>query len=595
MPRMGRLRTGVVANLVLVLASFAGFADGQSKLDATKFVFKSTGTVQGTDYNLWSLGYLGTFFSLRARAVVTFDIQAAGQVANNVWPQMRLHVGNQEVAFTVGSADFKTYSAKVSLPAGTSLVRIEFLNDFYDPQANQDRNLILRDLTVFAAPSAQLKILNPTDDKGLRQTIFTAADSTIENYRKQTASVTLLTSLGKKLPAGTPVRVQLNRHAFRFGTAVGGTGSPWDPMWPNPASGSFAAKYQAAILQNFNTIECENAGKWAYTEPTEGAPAMEYVDAIINFAQLNKLSLRQHNLLWGQQQPDWSAALENTALGADPLAAANAKTELANAITYRTRYYVHDRAKGYAELDGINEAAAGHQPVFLNIFGYDGIAGIYNQAIDQLRLGGGNSNVYFNEYSVINPSSDGYANWYSGFINSVIAAGISNQNRSRLGIGIQYYTGNGQHDPAQIYRSLANLEIFDLPISLTEFGIDGGSTSQAPQILVDAVRLIFGTEQATMFNCWGFYSDWMWQPGCAFYDSNWNLTPAGKAWQQMTGIRNWNLKGVPNWTTELTTYVDQDGKISFRGFAGGYTVTAGKLVGSLPVAVGTAAYTVKLN
>jgi endo-1,4-beta-xylanase len=374
-----------------------------------------------------------------------------------------------------------------------------------------------------------------------------------------------------------------------------GTGSQYDLMWPKPAAGSNAALYQAQIAPNFNLIEEENAGKWAFDEAVRGVPTMQYVDAILQFAKTNGLRVRQHNLLWGQSQPDWAVNLESTALGSDPVAATAAAADLSNAISFRTGYIVTDRAKLYQELDGINEASPGHQPVFLNIYGYPGIATIYNNAINQARATGSLAKVFFNDYNILNNSPDPYAAWYLNFMESVIGAGITPGNRNALGIGIQYYNiGSLQHSPVQIYQSLANLGTLDLPISLTEFGVDPAFAANAPQILADTVRLVFGTDQATTFNTWGFWQPDMWQSGAAFFDQNWNITPSGKVWQQMTGVKNWNLAGVPYWETDVNLTTNAAGAVTLRGFAGDYSVYAGGVKSSFNLAIGSGIYRVQL-
>lgn len=580
----------MLANLVLG----AAMAAAQSTLPASQFVFQSAGGLVGTDYQLNNYGYIGTFLSLKNPATVTIKVLASGQQALGSWPQMGLHVGNSSFSFTVANAGFETYQKSVALPAGDTLLRIEFLN--FATSGSQSRTLTLRSVSVSAPSAAGSAIVNPTNTTALHTECFTAANSTIENYRKQTATVQLVNSKGAGLKAGTAVQFQLTKHAFRFGTAVAGTGATGDPMWADQPAGSTNAVYQAAILSNFNLIEEENAGKWAYTEPVEGQPAMQYVDAILDFGHANGLSVRHHNVLWGAQQPQWAIDLENTALGSDSQQATQAATQLWDAINFRIGYVVLDRSPEYQELDCINEASQGHQPVFLDIYGYNGLGQIWNNSVNAVRQAHASTHVYFNDYNILNYNSDVYAGWYLDFIRTVENSGVTALNRPLLGIGIQYYNiGSIDHNPTRIYQSLANLGTLRLPISLTEFGVDGGFSSEAPQILQDTLNLVFGTDQATTFNMWDFWQPWMWVDGAALFDSNWNITLAGMIWQQMTGIKNWNLPGVPNWTTNVTLTTDSTGSVSFRGFAGDYSITAASAGATMNLAIGTAKYKVTVE
>lgn len=568
----------------------------QTSIPASQFVFKSTGAQVGADYNLWGYGYIGTFVVSQRTSTVTLKVQAAGQPAFGMWPRMGIHIGKNRSEFNVVGAAFKTYTARMTVPAGTTLVRIEFLNDAYDSTTSQDRNLLLRSLTVSGSPDAAVRLVNPTNSSDLKQTVFAAADTTIENDRKQDAFITVLNPSGRPFGKGQSVHVHLARHAFNFGTAVPGVGGYWDAMWPNPYEQGVWFIFQAKILENFNLIEEENAGKWAYTEPTRWHPTMRYVDAILDFAQRHDMRVRHHNVLWGAQQPDWAVNLENSALGSDPVAASQAKTTLWDEILYRIGYVVRQRSRKFQEVDGINEASAGHQPVFLNIYGYAGIAAIYNACIEAARASGSSAHVYFNEFSVFNSNSDMYGGWYLDFIHSVLNNGVPTSNQPMLGVGVQYYNIGGiDHDPVRIYQTLANLGTLQLPISLTEFGIGGGFTSQAPQVLQDALWMMFGFPEATTFNCWGFWSQMMWVNDAAMYDANWNITPTGMIWQQMTGVKNWNLAGVPYWTTDLVLATDDLGRVNFRGFLGDYRLTSASSSGTVSLAAGVDRYRVLLK
>ena len=583
-------RRGVRRLLTIGLAGLAVSAGAQTQLSASQFVLKSTGGASGSDYNVWSNGYIGTFLTLKNPATVTLNVQASGQAAKRIWPIMGIHVGNREFKFRVGQAAFATYSATVSLPAGTTFVRIAFTNDYYDSGANQDRNLIVRDLTV----STPAVILNPTTAGALKDAIYATSDSTIENYRKQDASITI--SAGGKPLANTSVRVHLIRHAFNFGTAVAGIGGSGDPMWPNPAAGSNAEKFQKALAANFNTVSLENCGKWAFSESSKGAVTLGYADAIYDFAKANSMRARYHTLLWGDSQPQWVIDLEKAATGGDAKAAAAAKAALSDAIKARAAYIAKDRGQKFVELDGINEASDGHQPIFLNIYGYSGIADIYRNAIAQLRAGKSLARVYFNDYNILNYGPDNFASWYLGFMHGVIDTGMTAPELAKMGVGIQYYHfGGGSHDPVRVFQSLANLGALGLPISITEFGADNGLSADAQAILPDTLRLIFGNDQATTFNTWGFYAPWMWITGAAFFDANWNITPVGKIWQQVTGIKNWNLPGVPSYSTDVTLKTDAAGKVSLRGFLGDYEVVSGLLKGAVTVKPGVADYAVRVK
>ncbi|GAB3577546.1 endo-1,4-beta-xylanase [Hymenobacter daeguensis] len=61
----------------------------------------------------------------------------------------------------------------------------------------------------------------------------------------------------------------------------------------------------ALILQQFNSLTPENAMKMGPIHPEENRYFWDDADAIVNFAQANKLRVRGHNLCWHEQTPRW--------------------------------------------------------------------------------------------------------------------------------------------------------------------------------------------------------------------------------------------------------------------------------------------------
>lgn len=59
------------------------------------------------------------------------------------------------------------------------------------------------------------------------------------------------------------------------------------------------------ILKHFNSITCENAMKFADTEPAEGHFTFDAADKIYGFAEKNGIPVRGHNFVWHQAMPDW--------------------------------------------------------------------------------------------------------------------------------------------------------------------------------------------------------------------------------------------------------------------------------------------------
>jgi hypothetical protein len=146
------------------------------------------------------------------------------------------------------------------------------------------------------------------------------------------------------------------------------------------------------------------------------------------------------------------------------------------------------------------------------------------------------------------------------------------------GIGIQYYVLPG-HSTARIQQVMQNLASLNLPISLTEFGVQSGVPADsvtAQAMLSDSMRMMFGNPNATSFLIWGWSSNATssLQSSSVLVDGTYlNLTNCGKVWEDLLGVQDFD--GDPNdgWSTHLTTTVGADGTINFNGFYGDYALT----------------------
>ena len=138
---------------------------------------------------------------------------------------------------------------------------------------------------------------------------------------------------------------------------------------------------------------------------------------------------------------------------------------------------------------------------------------------------------------------------------------------------------------------------------VTEAFLAAGATVIGPKpqrtadMLAETLRVCFGHEKMTTFVNWGFWPARMWPvaPAGALVDANWKITPAGKVWQQLTGVRDWAIPNLPSWTTEVSATTDARGQVNFTGFYGDYELVSGQQRAGLTLAKGATNYTVTLR
>ena len=609
---------GIVGFLALGGAASTTYAD--TALTGSSFALNSGGSFNDTSTTFSHNGFVGTYISLPRDEILSLGVTASGEASNGVAPDMTVSVADDKQSFNVASSE-KTYQFKTAtaLPAGTYFVRVQLDNHktvrVDGKPVDADTTLTIAGMTI----AGDATLLNAASDANA----IAAANTYIDHFRKGDASVKI-----DGATAGTKVRVQLASHAFHIGTVVDGFSPQDSQLAANPAPGSNAAYFQEFINGRFNAIEPGNSGKWDSCETlttvdgvTHSTVHMDVNDEMMAYAAAHGMAARQHNVIWGNQQPKEVVAWLKDA--ADPKSSTRTESaaKVKAAIANRIAYYIkgtntvdgHTRAADYQQLDVLNEALQTGN--YLSVLGYDGVADVYRQTQAAIAGAGLTTKTYTNEYNVLqnspitvkpNPEygkqgictyGDEYANWYREQIESINNAAIKAGAAGNVvtGIGTQYYPMNhGALGPAVTEKAIQNLSVEGLPISLTEFGGQTSITQEvAPQLVDDAIRMMLGTPGVDSFMYWGWYDDGhanrnpygggstMVHKGWKNADGTWNLTPTGKRFEYLFG-RGMD-KSAPSakpdgsnpdpWATDVTATVAADGTIHFNGFYGDYTLT----------------------
>jgi GH35 family endo-1,4-beta-xylanase len=540
----------------------------------------NSGFTSGSSAQLNNNGYAGTYIRLDTPGDVSITVNASGTAFDGVDPQMNIVIADSKAPFDVATSGSNSYTHVFqNMPAGTYFVRTEFPND-----GGTDRTLSIDSFAVTGAT-----MLNSTDNNSLRANALAAADTYIDHFRQGPGKVALVGAA-----PGSEVHVKLKNPAFHWGTNIHGV-SDTGLINPNPAPGSTAQKYQDFVIQNFNMVEGSNAGKWSVNEGSRDNVSLSWQDKIFAFAEAHGMDARMHAMVWGTQQPNWVTSMLTNFTSTDTYSGfSNPQgTNLTNSdalfsdqlappgtpnagepseINERVQYYVADRAQRYSELDVYNESyhtgVNGGDNSIWNRYGPEGVAKIYDAAAEAAESAGADVNIYTNEYGVLEgQGGDDYANWYRENIEAIEQGDGDPFDQTVSGIGIQYYSHNG-HDPDTMMKALQNLMVLGLPITLTEFGVQGQVASEEDRIrnVVEAHRMIFGTPNATGFLYWGWWAsatDPNLQGAGVLVDADFNLTPVGEAWKALRD----------RWNNDETVVVADDGTIDFTGFFGDYEIT----------------------
>jgi hypothetical protein len=119
----------------------------QAQTSGAKFQTKTSGGAVGSDWMLWSDGYLESSVTFPATGNYQFQIQAYGASAANVAPAMEVRVDQKVVkTFSVNSTTAAPYSIQAPVTAGTHKIQVAFTNDYF--VNGQDRNLYIRRMNI---------------------------------------------------------------------------------------------------------------------------------------------------------------------------------------------------------------------------------------------------------------------------------------------------------------------------------------------------------------------------------------------------------------------------------------------------------------
>jgi GH35 family endo-1,4-beta-xylanase len=562
---------------VAVIVGPAGLAWAQTSITGGNLAYKSLGTQSPT---LSETGYDGTYLTVpTGGATINLVVNANATTAGSP-AQMEVVVDNSTFSFNVSSTSAANYDTQnFTLPAGTFFVRAE--RD-YDNGVNQ--SFTVNNLSVNTVSGSSATFTNDAGNTTAAATdAINAANTYIANYREGAMNLTI-----KGVAAGTPVEVKEINSSFKWGTIVPDsitnvTTNTTTQMSALLASGS---QFSKLLLQNnFNSITPENAGKWAESETTT---QLDNLDILLNFAQQNNLRVRMHNLVWGSQQPTDVNTDFTNAQSSNPTTAAAGKAAITTAITNRIAGYVSGtnsidgavRATQYAELDVYNESfntganaststGDNYWKVMgggTNAGGAAWTAGLYNQVQAAVTAAGAHTQLFTNDYNILNNNSDQYGQFYSQHVES-IRNGNGPNTGDVSGIGTEWYntpgvgTDGSEVDPARSYATWQNLAAQGLPLEVTEFGESGSPSSTTAQSLTTAMTLAFGMPGMTGFTLWGMVNEGASQyadsAGSVLYDNNFNITANGTAFQAL----------LASWTTDDKTTVGAGGVITLPGSA----------------------------
>jgi len=274
--------------------------------------------------------------------------------------------------------------------------------------------------------------------------------------------------------------------------------------------GSAGDNVENSFANYWNQLTPENAGKWGSVAVSEDTTKWNWsgLDGDYNYAVANHLIFKDHNLIWGQQQPSWISSLDSA-------------TQYKYIETWIRM--VGQRYPKIDMVDVVNEPLNGHNPPdglngranYENALGGKGTTG-YDWVINAFKLARKylpNAKLLINDYGIINSTSA--TNSYLHVINLLRDRGLID------GIGVQGHRFSLENaDTVTVKNNLAKLGATGLPVYVSELDLGNIGNSGTPddntqlQLYKKVFPVLWTSPAVKGITLWGYLEGQMWQSTC---------------------------------------------------------------------------------
>ena len=255
----------------------------------------------------------------------------------------------------------------------------------------------------------------------------------------------------------------------------------------------------------WNQISPENEGKWGSVEATKDVMSWAGLDAVYAYTKAHGTLFKQHNFVWGQQQPSWLGALS----------AADQKAQVEQWIQLFCARY-----PDVALIDVVNEPTH-NQPPYMNAIGGAGSSG-YDWVVQSLKWAHQycpSAKLLVNDYNNIEYGAD--RDNFIKLIKAVKAAGAPLD-----GVGAQ------AHDAYKLSVNTVqtNLDAVatqtGLPVYITELDVNEANDATQKTELQNLMTLFETDANVKAITLWGYIVGQTWETNTGLMTASGNMRPA---------------------------------------------------------------------
>ncbi|HVZ33827.1 MAG TPA: endo-1,4-beta-xylanase, partial [Polyangiaceae bacterium] len=256
----------------------------------------------------------------------------------------------------------------------------------------------------------------------------------------------------------------------------------------------------------WDQITPENEGKWGSVEAVHNQMNWSGLDRVHDYAKQHGIVFKQHNFVWGNQQPSWLSGMP----------ADQQRAEVEEWI----RLFC-ERYPDVALIDVVNEPPPHTTPVYMQALGGAGKSG-YDwivQAFTWARQYCPNAKLILNDYNNIEYQADNSR--FTAMVQAIQAAGASID-----AVGAQAH--DAYKLPADTVQKFIDQlgSATKLPVYITEYDINIADDTQQQQVMQSQFTMFWNDAAVAGITLWGYVVGATWKANTGLMTSGGMPRPA---------------------------------------------------------------------
>jgi endo-1,4-beta-xylanase len=256
----------------------------------------------------------------------------------------------------------------------------------------------------------------------------------------------------------------------------------------------------------WDQVSPENAGKWGSVEGTRDSMNWRGLDAIHDYAKQHNIPFKQHNFIWGSQQPGWMSGLSQ----------ADQKAEVEEWIRLFCERYPDTQL-----IDVVNEPPPHTTPSYTAALGGAGASG-YDWIVQAFKWAHQycpNAVLILNDYNNIE-----YANDNSHTID--IVNRIKSAGAPITAVGAQAHAcSNLSASTVQMYIDKIATQT-GLPVYISEYDLNIADDNQQKNVMQSQFTMFWNDPNVKGITIWGYIVGSTWVANSGLMTSSGTMRPA---------------------------------------------------------------------